>query len=103
MSEPYAPIEVTCKTIQGRFLLMPSDRLNELIAGIIGQAQQKHASILVHLFVAMSNHMHWILAAPDCQTLSDFMRDVNGLIAKEAGRLYDWPDKLWSQRYQSVR
>jgi REP element-mobilizing transposase RayT len=78
---------------------MPSDRLNELVAGVIGRAQEKYPDMRLHLFVVMSNHLHMIVSAPNQKTLSAFMGFINGQIAKEAGRLYDWPEKFWACRY----
>jgi hypothetical protein len=33
-------VEVTCRTLQGRFLLTPSTQLNEIILGALGRAQE---------------------------------------------------------------
>ncbi len=35
-----ALVEVTCRTVQGRFLLTPSADLNEIILGVLGRAQR---------------------------------------------------------------
>jgi hypothetical protein len=34
-----ALVEVTCRTIQGRLLLRPSQQLNDIVLGILGRAQ----------------------------------------------------------------
>ncbi len=102
MSEPYAPIEVTCKTIQGRFLLRPSEQLKKLVLGVIGRAQFHYPAVRLHLMVVMSNHMHMIVSAPENRSLSAFMNFVNCNIAKEAGRLHDWPDRIWRCRFKSI-
>ncbi|MBN2574616.1 MAG: hypothetical protein JXP73_08610, partial [Deltaproteobacteria bacterium] len=34
--------------------------------------------------------------------LALFMQFVNANVAKEAGRLHDWRDRLWSRRYRSI-
>ncbi|NJL29338.1 MAG: hypothetical protein HC897_16355 [Thermoanaerobaculia bacterium] len=37
-----ALVEVTCRTIQSRYLLTPSQELNEIIVGILARAQRRH-------------------------------------------------------------
>ena len=61
---PYAPMEITCKTVQGRFLLRPGRELNELILGVIGRALTLY-DVRLYLLVVASNHMHMILAPAD--------------------------------------
>lgn len=94
-------VEVTCRTIQGRFLLRPSKRLNELIVGVIGRAQRL-TGMKICAFVYMSNHCHFLLRPTDAQQLSRFMQYLNSNVAREAGRLHDWREKLWGRRYFDV-
>ena len=101
MPEPFTPMEITCRTIQGRLLLRPSPELNKLILGVIGRAMSLF-EVRVHLFVFLSNHMHMILAAPDAVTISSFMNYINSNIAREAGRLHDWKEKFWGRRYTAI-
>jgi len=37
-----ALVEVTCRTIQGRLLLRPSQQLNDIILGVLGRAQARY-------------------------------------------------------------
>ena len=94
-------MEITCRTVQRRFLLKPSEALNDRIVGVIGRALEMYP-VELYLFVVLSNHMHLILSAQDSETISSFMRYVNSNIAKEAGRLHGWSDALWSRRYQAI-
>ena len=94
-------MEVTCRTIQGRFLLKPSDELREIVIGTLSRAQRLYP-VDIHAFVFMSNHYHLLLSVPDAQTLARFMGYVNSKLAREIGRLTDWRDKVWSRRYQAV-
>jgi hypothetical protein len=48
-------VEVTCRTIQGRFLLKPSDELREIVIGTLSRAQRLYP-VDIHAFVFMSNH-----------------------------------------------
>jgi REP element-mobilizing transposase RayT len=98
---PRSVVEVTTRTIQGRFLLRPSPALNTLILGIIGRAQAKY-DIEIYAFAFLSNHFHMLLSPPSAKALSEFMNFIDGNIAKEAGRLHDWSDKFWARRYQSI-
>ena len=83
LPDPGAVVEITCRTVQRRFLLKPCETLNDRILGVSGRAMTMHP-VDLHLFVAMSNHMHLILYARDSETISGVMRYVNGNIAREA-------------------
>ena len=48
-------VEISCRCIQGRFLLRPSKRLNELLIGVLGKALAG-SGITLHLIVAAGNH-----------------------------------------------
>jgi REP element-mobilizing transposase RayT len=96
-----ALVEVTCRTIQGRFLLKPTDELREIIIGTLARAQRLYP-VDIHAFVCMSNHYHLLLSVPDAQRLARFMGYVNSKLAREIGRLTGWRDKVWSRRYQAV-
>jgi len=97
-----ALVEVTCRTIHGRFLLKPSRRLNQIVLGVLGRAQRKQPVKLVS-FVFLSNHYHLLLWVPNAQRLAAFMNFFNGNLAKEAGRLTNWREKFWSRRYRGRR
>lgn len=96
-----ALVEVTCRTIHGRFLLKPSRRLNQIVLGVLGRALRKQPLQLVS-FVFLSNHYHLLLWVPNAQRLAAFMNFFNGNLAKEAGRLANWREKFWSRRYQAI-
>jgi REP element-mobilizing transposase RayT len=94
-------VEVTCTTVQRRFLLRPSRDLVEITHGLIARAGRLYPVDVVD-FVVLSNHMHLLLVARDSEALSAFMEYVNGNLAKEAGRLHEWREKFWGRRFQSV-
>jgi REP element-mobilizing transposase RayT len=94
-------VEVTCRTVQGRFLLRPSPLLNEIILGILARAQRMYP-VGICAFSFVSNHYHLLLRVDDAQQLSKFMAYVNGNLAREAGRLHRWKDKFWARRYQGI-
>ena len=59
-----ALVEVTCRTIQGRFLLRPSPELNKIILGVLGKAQSLYPLEIV-AYVWMSTHFHLLLWVED--------------------------------------
>jgi REP element-mobilizing transposase RayT len=91
---------VTARTIQGRFLLTPSQQSNDIIAGVLGKAQQMCKGIEVHEFVFASNHVHLIVTAKKA-SLSPFMKYLKGNIAKKIGRLVNWSNTFWQKRFSA--
>lgn len=96
-----ALVEVTCRTVHGRFLLKPSRRLNQIILGVLGRAQRKYPVDIIGC-AFLSNHYHLLLWVPNAHRLAAFMSYFNGNLAKEAGRLANWREKFWSRRYQAI-
>ena len=94
-------IEITTRTIHGRRLLKPSPELTDIILGIIGKAQD-FTGMVIHAFVFLSTHAHFLLSPEDAGQLAKFMQFVNANVAKEAGRLHRWREKFWSRRYRSI-
>ena len=98
---PNTLVEVTTVAFQNRFLLRPSDEVNDLILGVWGLAQRK-LEMPVVAFVVLSTHYHALLIPRDPKHLADFMEFVNGNVAKELGRLHDWEGQFWHDRYHLV-
>ncbi|MFL6197431.1 MAG: transposase [Thermoanaerobaculia bacterium] len=96
-----ALVEVTCRTLQGRFLLRPSAALNEILAGVLGRAQRKYGIDLC-AFVFVSSHYHLLVEVENARKLSRFMGYLNSNLAREVGRLVGWKEKIWSRRYQAI-
>ena len=94
-------VEITTRTLQSRLLLKPSPELTDLILGIIGKAQTLYG-MTIHAFVFLSNHAHFLLSPSSADQLARFMQFVNANVAKEAGRLHLWRERLWSRRYRSI-
>jgi hypothetical protein len=94
-------VEITTRTLQGRLLLKPSPELTDLILGVIGKAQAIYG-MTVHAFVFLSTHAHFLVSPLNAGQLALFMQFVNANVAKEAGRLHVWPERLWSRRYRSI-
>lgn len=94
-------MEVTCRTIQGRFLLKPTRELKSLLIGVLARAQKLYP-VKIHAFVFMSNHYHLLLSVEDAHRLSRFMNYLNSNLAREAGRLSGWTERFWGRRYQAI-
>ena len=94
-------VEVTLRTVHGRFLLRPSPRLKMVVAGVIGRAQRRYG-MTIHALVVVSNHLH-LLATPESpQQLAAFMDFVASNVARQVGRLHDWREKFWGRRYRAI-
>jgi REP element-mobilizing transposase RayT len=62
-------VEVTCRTIQGRYLLTPSNELNEILLGALGRAQQLYR-VGICAFAFASNHFHLLLRVESTRQLA---------------------------------
>ena len=98
---PDSLVEVTGRTVHGRFLLRPSRDLNEIVLGILGRAARRYC-VRLCAFVYLSNHCHLLLRPADACQLARFMGFVNGNLAKEAGRLHRWRERFWGRRYTDI-
>ena len=96
-----ALVEVTYRTIQGRFLLRPSPELDELVVGVLARAQSFCDAELIGI-VVLSNHVHLLLWVPNQWHLSTLMQHFGGNVAREVNRLRDWRGSLWERRYTGI-
>ena len=53
-------------------------------------------------YSAMSNHVHMLILPKSGDQMADFMRLVNGNLARKFGDLFDWKGPFWSRRYSPV-
>jgi len=98
---PNSLVEVTCRTVQGRFLLQPSEEFDKIFVGILARAQNFH-SVRIHGFVALSNHYHLLISPQTAWQLARFMQYVNTNVSKEAGRLSKWDGPIFQGRYHAI-
>src|ERR1700709_1212981 len=56
-----ALVEVTCRTLQSRFLLRPRRDLDEIIVGVLGRAQRLY-KVRFCGYMCASNHYHFCVA-----------------------------------------
>ena len=96
-----ALVEVTCRTLQSRFLFRPHPRVNDIVVGVLGRAQRKY-DVRICSYVFASNHFHLTLDVDDALQLSRFMGYVSSNLARKVGRFVGWREKIWSRRYQAI-
>lgn len=98
---PNSLVEVTCRTLQGRFLLRPTPFVADLCRGALARAVRLYP-VDVHAFVFLGNHYHLLLTAPSAARLAAFMNYLNSKLAREIGRAVGWREKVWGRRYQAI-
>ncbi|MEM9558022.1 MAG: transposase [Acidobacteriota bacterium] len=98
---PGALVEITQRTIQGRFLFRPSRRLNALVVGCLARAQ-KHTECRVHAVAILSSHFHLLASFDTVEQMAGFMGHLKTNLSKEVGRLHDWEQSLFDGRYRSI-
>jgi putative transposase len=96
-----ALVEVTCRALQSLPLFRPSPMLNQIIIGTLARAKKRH-KVQVCFFVCVSNHMHLLLWTEDARELAKLMGYFLSKLAREVGRLTDWKEKIFGQRYQTI-
>jgi REP element-mobilizing transposase RayT len=94
-------VEVTARTVQGRFLLKPTAGLRQIFVGILARAAERY-DVEVHAFVCLSNHFHLLCSPADAHQLAAFMCFVDTNLSKEAGKLHRWRGPLLQRRYQAI-
>ena len=67
-------VEVTTRTIQGRYLLRPGPGVRERTIGVLARAQERHG-LRVHAVVVLSNHLHLLASPRDALQLAETLRD----------------------------
>lgn len=98
---PGSLVEVTCRTLQGRFLLQPKPPIAALCRGVLARAARLYP-VEIHAFVFLGNHYHLLLTAPDARRLAAFMNYLNSNLAREIGRAVRWRERFWGRRYQAI-
>ncbi|MGH9379660.1 MAG: transposase [Thermoanaerobaculia bacterium] len=94
-------VEITARTVQGRFLLKPGPGWTETFVGILARAQ-KLFPLKIHAFVCLSGHFHLLVTPDDAQQLAGFMNHVLTNLSKEAGRRHGWRGPLFERRHQAI-
>jgi hypothetical protein len=93
--------ELTTRTMQGRLLMRPSEKLRKRLVGVIARAQELY-DVCVYAFIILSNHWHLLASAKSAQKFALFLAYVNGNIAKECSRENDWSGPFWGRRVSAI-
>ncbi len=99
-TRPNAGVAVMNRCIQGRHLLKPSPRLNQIVVGALAKAQEKYP-VEIYSGAFASNHFHLHLQAPTVKIQADFMAHFTRKLSFETGILYDWETRTFPDRYHS--
>jgi REP element-mobilizing transposase RayT len=94
-------VEVTTRTVHGRYLLRPSPLLNLIIIGVLARLVKRYGVRCVG-FAFLSSHYHLLLEVDSALQLARMMNAFNSKLAREIGRLTGWHDKIWSRRYRAI-
>ncbi|HEX4964303.1 MAG TPA: transposase [Thermoanaerobaculia bacterium] len=92
-------ISITCRTVQGRFLLRPGPQLNDIVLGVLGRAQRRYETTIAAFFV-LSSHAHLLLVVDSAREAADFMRYMKSKLAREVNRLTGWRGPVFDRRYE---
>jgi putative transposase len=99
---PHSLVDLSCRCMQGRFLLRPSKLLNQLILGVLVLAL-RGTNIKVHSFCVLSNQWHLLVSIPSTWAMAQAMKFFQGNTSKEVGRLHRWRGTLWSSPYRPTK
>ncbi|MEM6796244.1 MAG: transposase [Acidobacteriota bacterium] len=102
LHRPGAVVEITQRTLQGRYLLRPSEPLKALVIGCLSRAQKKNPGARLYAVAVMSNHFHLLAGFDTALVMASFMGHLKTNLSKEIGRAHDWPGALWDNRYRAV-
>lgn len=90
---------ITNRTIQGRFLLRPSEHINSLIGGVLARSRSLFR-VQLFSFTFASNHFHLIIRAEEGE-LSAFMGYLQSNLARVIGREVGWRGPFWERRFSA--
>jgi REP-associated tyrosine transposase len=96
--DPRTLVFITCRTVQGRFLLRPGPALNDIVLGTLGRCQRNHDLTLCAV-TSLSSHFHILAVVEDTRQIAGFMRDFKSKLAREVNRLTDWQGPVFARRY----
>ena len=98
-----AVVEVTIRTIQGMFLLKPTEKNRELIVGVMAHVQER-LKFDIYGYAWMSNHGSYLIGVTGPKHQADIMQELHSQLAKELGRFEnsDWNGPFWGRRGRPI-
>ena len=97
-----ALVEVTYRTVQGRYLLRPGSALNDTVVGVLARALRPYPRVGLVGIVVLSNHLHLLFTVESQEDLSSVMARFASKSAREINKLYGWSGSVWGHRYRSI-
>jgi len=95
-------VEVTYRTVQGRYLLRPNTAVNDTVVGTLARALTHRPEIGLVGIVVLSNHLHLLLTVKSQEHLSKVMERFASKCVYELNRLHNWNGPLFASRYRSI-
>ena len=99
MFEPKKLYFITNRTFQGRLLLTPSTKINNIIGFYLAKSLEIF-DVKIFSYVFLSNHFHIIIQAPEGK-ISDFMAYFQSNVARTINSEYKWSGALWHGRFSA--
>ncbi len=94
-------VEITNRTIHGRYLLKPTKKVRAICLGALGRAQRFHG-VDIHAFSFLSNHYHLLISVDDAEQMARFVGYFQSKLAREIARLTNWRETIWGRRYSAI-
>jgi len=94
--DPDVAYHVVFRTLQGRFLIRPDrqGRLNSIVNGVIGRAQELFPGVVLFADAWLSNHVHLLLQGPP-DDIPAFVGFLKREVSRRWGPYIDWPGTMW--------
>ena len=98
--DPQAIYFITSRTVQSRYFMAPSDKMNELIGGILARTVRQ-CGIELFAYAFASDHFHLMARAPSSIAMSKFMQRLRSGIGVKVGRLVEWSGGFFAGGYRA--
>ena len=97
----WTTVEITGRTLHGRFLLKPDETVNRIIVGVLARASERFG-VEVNADVFLSGHFHLLVNVQNVRSMSRFMQYVMSNIVRKIGRYRGWHGRFWPRRYRAI-
>ncbi|RIL10286.1 MAG: hypothetical protein DCC75_04670 [Proteobacteria bacterium] len=88
---------VTVRTLEAYIWIVPSDKLNKILGGILARYQEIYR-VSIFAYCILGNHLHLVLK-PTLPNLDEFMENVLREMARRVNRAIGRRGYFWSRRY----
>ena len=95
---PSMMVEVTIKTLEGRFWLRPDPQCRAIVLGVFGKALRHYPSVCLYGLETPSNHVHYLVSTSAPEELPLFLDFVHANIARQINWLRQRTGVFWSRR-----